>query len=494
MCRRQRARGWTSVLTAVLLCTILFQEVHAYDRVPDGQLSPLLHRNGQDVVSEKVPAWKRALHGGVDATEDDATHRITAGAMHAKMAARPVTPEDDAAEDDATHRLTAGAMHANKPARPQRERRHEKHHIPQSTSHAGQSSQESFPEERRTCRAQDLFSQSGSLPGDWVPHPDPEWQGLYVAYKQCPEFAMDFDCTVGMGEVYHRNRELAKTEFNKVFRPHKCELQGFDGAGFAKCLAGRRLIMIGDSTMNGIFSSLGCMLKDHLTSGRHQPWDMSDMTKIHDKFEYTSRSGDAVRQVTGEMMLGGGGEIHLRGFGRFNLTLWDKVLAELEPITERDTIMVNFGAWYHRFFHDGGTEEWKAWKDDMFELVNERLSTSPAQIIWKGYTTFHYDGETGAFTGVQQELSDIVPPLEACKATNVGEYWFDDQMHKFLKECGQPCAKIGILPLFQASLSAHNMHHGMYGRGREENEIDCTHYCNHARDVWSTILYNYMCG
>lgn len=46
----------------------------------------------------------------------------------------------------------------------------------------------------------------------------------------------------------------------------------------------------------------------------------------------------------------------------------------------------------------------------------------------------------------------------------------------------------------QASLSAHNMHHGVYGRGREENEIDCTHYCSHARDVWSTILYNYMCG
>ncbi len=85
-------------------------------------------------------------------------------------------------------------------------------------------------------------------------------------------------------------------------------------------------------------------------------------------------------QVTGEMMLEEGGEIHLRGFGRFNLTLWDKVLAELEPITERDTIMVNFGAWYHRFFHDGGAEEWKAWKEDMFELVNERLSISPAQV------------------------------------------------------------------------------------------------------------------
>ncbi len=85
-------------------------------------------------------------------------------------------------------------------------------------------------------------------------------------------------------------------------------------------------------------------------------------------------------QVTGEMMLVDGGEIHLRGFGRFNLTLWDRVLEELGPITERDTIMVNFGAWYHRFFHDGGAEEWKAWKEDMYELVNERLSNSPAQV------------------------------------------------------------------------------------------------------------------
>lgn len=79
-------------------------------------------------------------------------------------------------------------------------------------------------------------------------------------------------------------------------------------------------------------------------------------------------------------MLEGGGEIHLRGFGRFNLTLWDKVIAELEPITERDVIMVNFGAWYHRFFHDGGAEEWKAWKFDIYELVNERLRDSPAQV------------------------------------------------------------------------------------------------------------------
>ena len=56
---------------------------------------------------------------------------------------------------------------------------------------------------------------------------------------------------------------------------------------------------------------------------------------------------------------------------------------------------------------------------------------------------------------VQQELRDKVPPLEACKATSVGEFWFDDQMHKLLKNCGQPCAKIGILPLFQVIAWQH---------------------------------------
>lgn len=44
------------MLTAVLLCTILCREVHAYDRVPDGQLFTLLHGKGQGVGSAKARA------------------------------------------------------------------------------------------------------------------------------------------------------------------------------------------------------------------------------------------------------------------------------------------------------------------------------------------------------------------------------------------------------------------------------------------------------
>ena len=59
------------------------------------------------------------------------------------------------------------------------------------------------------------------------------------------------------------------------------------------------------------------------------------------------------------MDLSKGGRVILRGFGRFNLTLWDEVIAELAPITAADVILVNFGAWYHRFFFDGGQREWQ---------------------------------------------------------------------------------------------------------------------------------------
>ena len=50
-----------------------------------------------------------------------------------------------------------------------------------------------------------------------------------------------------------------------------------------------------------------------------------------------------------QVKLKNGGELIARCFGRFNGTLWDDVFAELGPLTERDVIIVNFGAWYPRF-------------------------------------------------------------------------------------------------------------------------------------------------
>ena len=52
-----------------------------------------------------------------------------------------------------------------------------------------------------------------------------------------------------------------------------------------------------------------------------------------------------LKQHVGDLILTNGAEIHLRSFGRFNLSLWDDVLDDFQPLTERDYIVVNFGAW-----------------------------------------------------------------------------------------------------------------------------------------------------
>ena len=61
-------------------------------------------------------------------------------------------------------------------------------------------------------------------------------------------------------------------------------------------LAHRRLIMIGDSNMNTMFTSLGCLLQ-HQSEGSLATWDASNMTRI--KSEFTSRGGAAYKQVWG---------------------------------------------------------------------------------------------------------------------------------------------------------------------------------------------------
>lgn len=37
--------------------------------------------------------------------------------------------------------------------------------------------------------------------------------------------------------------------------------------------------------------------------------------------------------------------MHIRNFGYFHPQLWDDMLSDLQPLTESDILMVNFGAW-----------------------------------------------------------------------------------------------------------------------------------------------------
>ena len=74
-------------------------------------------------------------------------------------------------------------------------------------------------------------------------------------------------CPVGLETPSLSLAATPLQEFRKVFKPHACELHAWNASHFEECLAGRRIIIIGDSTMRQAFQSLACLLTDQILSG-----------------------------------------------------------------------------------------------------------------------------------------------------------------------------------------------------------------------------------
>ncbi len=52
-----------------------------------------------------------------------------------------------------------------------------------------------------------------------------------------------------------------------MFKPHECALHQFNPEHFEQCLTGRRIIVIGDSTMRQMFQSLACLMTPRIVDG-----------------------------------------------------------------------------------------------------------------------------------------------------------------------------------------------------------------------------------
>lgn len=115
-------------------------------------------------------------------------------------------------------------------------------------------------------------------------------------------------------------------------------------------MKGRKIIMVGDSLTWQMYNSLACLLAPVTVHGSRKDWDEAP-TKV--RGEYKGRewpeNRHILKQYWAELKLKNGAEVHVRCFGRYNSSLWDDVFAELPKLTERDVIIVNFGAWYPRF-------------------------------------------------------------------------------------------------------------------------------------------------
>ncbi len=60
----------------------------------------------------------------------------------------------------------------------------------------------------------------------------------------------------------------------QVYKPFVCDMRQWDLQEFAKCTANKRMIMVGDMSMQQMFNSLACLTRPALKSGKQTPWEV----------------------------------------------------------------------------------------------------------------------------------------------------------------------------------------------------------------------------
>ena len=96
---------------------------------------------------------------------------------------------------------------------------------------------------------------------------DAQGAGGCVAHVQPLRHPSPFTLSTKQRDAEHRPRYPVLQEFRKIFQPYSCDLHRMNATHFSKCLAGQRIIIIGDSTMRQVFQSLACLLSEHVEDG-----------------------------------------------------------------------------------------------------------------------------------------------------------------------------------------------------------------------------------
>lgn len=342
------------------------------------------------------------------------------------------------------------------------------------------------------CTKDTFAAQIPVLTGTWVNSTNDTFSGFYTMSQDCPTWARDYDCKnptqTGGGPV---DPDFIHAEYRQVFQADQCQLRNFDANDFNQKMAGRKLILVGDSIMRLHFHSLACLMRSQITTGYAMDWNRSP---IQWKGNYTSQWAEAgtmpvVKQFVGDFVTNSGLSVHIRDMGTYNDTLLGDLLSDFNPLQADDILLINWGAWYPRFAWNQNQVAWRAWQQHIDYLFTNRLSKLPLQVIWKQYAPVHYCGPTGAEVGFENQLPGG-PWQYNCRPAQIGETWYDDYVRYLLTgPCKDDCSSIKVLPIFEMTLPRHNSHHGSMGRGQPKGRADCRHWFSALTDCWSIFLY-----
>lgn len=142
---------------------------------------------------------------------------------------------------------------------------------------------------RQPCNG---FAQLETLKGEWVDQ-QPGYMGINPN-TTCPSFVEDFSCLnrdyidpkyrgriekvrparLELPTVQPTAEQSASTMcratlqvYRQAYKPYVCELRPFSAEHFEACLPGKRIIIIGDSTMRQLYQSLACLLSPVIITG-----------------------------------------------------------------------------------------------------------------------------------------------------------------------------------------------------------------------------------
>lgn len=69
-------------------------------------------------------------------------------------------------------------------------------------------------------------------------------------------------------------------------------------------------------------------------------------------------------------------------------------------VSECGLVAAEFGAWYPRFAVWDMHTPWDRYQKDMYVLLDKRLRSYSANVLWRAYGPTHFGGPSGTFTGL----------------------------------------------------------------------------------------------
>jgi len=262
-----------------------------------------------------------------------------------------------------------------------------------------------------------------------------------------------------------------------------CRLAEWDPMNFENCLAGRRIIIVGDSMSVQMTESLSYML--NLKDGwKREDGHAPELGKCRHCIDAVTSNG---LHIIGRAMFHSDSDDKTPL--KFGIDAWNAMVLSIGGWKEGDILVVNFGAHYMPNLMDLRIDLKILFYDALAKIPSDKVT-----IFWREYAPAHFqafpDGEypPSHMVKFKGELA-CVPHLSGHYTQSIVQH----HVQWIMDECGSYCAHIRRIPVWDLLRNAWDQH--TEGSHCFDDEwCDCRHYAIPGPMEYANILlYNQIC-